>query len=219
MNIVTFSSHKGSAAIRRSAPPPSITCAPTTTCIPSAPANVLLPQTCDQSGQHCTNSATNFMPVFSHSTISSTIAPLVPPIPSTINRSVCFTSNLQHTFYQTVAYNTPPLPPTGTGIPYGPVRDAFFNGTPQPTHFRLPELPPNTHVAPAPQNNISQPFETFKEQIANMLREFGLEPRGRARAYQKPYPDHFDITPYPRGLKFLILLNLREKMVGLPLSI
>uniref|UniRef100_A0A8R7QP39 Retrotransposon gag domain-containing protein n=1 Tax=Triticum urartu TaxID=4572 RepID=A0A8R7QP39_TRIUA len=45
------------------------------------------------------------------------------------------------------------------------------------------------------------PTENFKDQLANILTEFGLEPKGRARAYQKPYPKYFDTTPYPRGLR------------------
>ena len=28
-----------------------------------------------------------------------------------------------------------------------------------------------------------------------------MEPKGRARAYQKPYPEYFDTTPYPRGFR------------------
>ena len=35
----------------------------------------------------------------------------------------------------------------------------------------------------------------------SILSEFGLEPKGRTRANQKPYPDYFDSTPYPRGFR------------------
>ena len=28
-----------------------------------------------------------------------------------------------------------------------------------------------------------------------------MEPKGRARAYQKPYPEYFDTTPYPLGFR------------------
>jgi hypothetical protein len=31
------------------------------------------------------------------------------------------------------------------------------------------------------------------------LREFGFTPKGRARSYQKQYPEYFDTIPYPRG--------------------
>jgi hypothetical protein len=33
------------------------------------------------------------------------------------------------------------------------------------------------------------------------LREFGLEPKGRARTYHKPYPEFFNTVPYPRGFR------------------
>jgi hypothetical protein len=35
------------------------------------------------------------------------------------------------------------------------------------------------------------------------LREFGFAPKGRARAYQKPYPEYYDTIPYPRGFRML----------------
>jgi hypothetical protein len=37
------------------------------------------------------------------------------------------------------------------------------------------------------------------ELVARTLREFGLVPKGRAKTYQKPYPEFFDTIPYPRG--------------------
>jgi hypothetical protein len=39
----------------------------------------------------------------------------------------------------------------------------------------------------------------IREQIARTLREFGFMPKGRAWAYQNPYPDYFDTLPYPHG--------------------
>jgi hypothetical protein len=45
--------------------------------------------------------------------------------------------------------------------------------------------------------------ENLREQVATMLREFGLEPKGRARTYQKSYPEFFDTVPYPRGFRVL----------------
>ena len=39
-------------------------------------------------------------------------------------------------------------------------------------------------------------------QLANVLREiFGLEPKDRGRAYQKPYFDYFDQVQFPRGYR------------------
>jgi hypothetical protein len=41
------------------------------------------------------------------------------------------------------------------------------------------------------------------DQATRTLREFGLEPKGRGRTYQKPYPKFFDIVPYPWGFRIL----------------
>jgi hypothetical protein len=116
---------------------------------------------------------------------------------------VGFNSNLQQPSYQTVAYNTSPLPPIGTGIPYGPVPEPYFGSPQQTTHGRapLPEIPQHTYVPPIPQIGSSHTTDNLKDQLASILREFGLEPKGRARAYQKPYPEYFDLTPYPRGFR------------------
>jgi hypothetical protein len=43
--------------------------------------------------------------------------------------------------------------------------------------------------------------ESMREQVARMLREFGLEPKSRVRAYQKSYPEFFNTVPYPRGVQ------------------
>jgi hypothetical protein len=41
-------------------------------------------------------------------------------------------------------------------------------------------------------------------QLATILREsFDVEPKGRGRIYQKPYPDYYDQLPYPRGCRIL----------------
>jgi hypothetical protein len=42
--------------------------------------------------------------------------------------------------------------------------------------------------------------ENMREQVARTLREFGLELKGRARTYQKPYSEFFDTIPYPKGV-------------------
>jgi hypothetical protein len=39
-------------------------------------------------------------------------------------------------------------------------------------------------------------------QLATILHEsFGIEPNGRGRVYQKPYPGYYDQLPYPRGYR------------------
>ena len=120
-----------------------------------------------------------------------------------------------------MAYSTPPLPPIDTGVPYGPVPDSYFSGSPlQTSHapISLPEFPPHASVPSDPQASSLQPNNNFKDQLANILREFGLEPKGRARAYQKPYPDYFDSTPYPHGFRIPDFVKFTGKMVDLLLS-
>jgi hypothetical protein len=44
-------------------------------------------------------------------------------------------------------------------------------------------------------------FGNMREQVARTLREFGLESKGQARTFEKPYPDFFDTIPYLRGFR------------------
>lgn len=87
--------------------------------------------------------------------------------------------NLQQPFYQTMAYG-PSLPPTGNGNPHGPVPDTFFPKVPAMA------TPIRTDLA-----NNGDMSENVREKVARTLREFGFEPKGRARSYQKPYPEFF----------------------------
>lgn len=42
----------------------------------------------------------------------------------------------------------------------------------------------------------------MEEHVRNIIREaLGIEPRNRAKVYQKPYPYHFDNIPYPRSFR------------------
>lgn len=107
-----------------------------------------------------------------------------------------FNYNFPQPYYETTSYSTPLLAPSST-VGYASTAPQHM---PQVVSTS-PSLPHHSYVAPTSQNNRAQPNESFKEQLANMLREFGFEPRGRARAYQKPYPEHFDLTPYPRGFR------------------
>ena len=50
----------------------------------------------------------------------------VPQNPSGYGRNVS-NPNLQQHFFTTIAYGAPPLPPVGTGVPYGPVPDAIMD--------------------------------------------------------------------------------------------
>jgi hypothetical protein len=40
-----------------------------------------------------------------------------------------------------------------------------------------------------------------RDQITKTLREFGFTLKGRGRSYQKPYPEYFDMIPYPLGFR------------------
>jgi hypothetical protein len=92
--------------------------------------------------------------------------------------------NFQQSYYQTMAYG-PNIPPTGTGVPHGPIPDIFF-----------PRAP--AYVTPNPRVE-GEVNDGVRDQITRTLREFGFTPKGRARSYQNPYPEYFDTIPYPRG--------------------
>lgn len=81
------------------------------------------------------------------------------------------------------------IPPMGNGIPHGPVHDVLFPRTP-------------AHPTPSMGNdNYGGMTDGVREQIIRTLMEFGFNPKGRARAFQKPYPTYFDTIPYPRGFR------------------
>jgi hypothetical protein len=39
--------------------------------------------------------------------------------------------------------------------------------------------------------------DAVQDQVTRTLRELRFTPRGRAKAYHKPYPEYFDMIPYP----------------------
>jgi hypothetical protein len=100
-------------------------------------------------------------------------------------------SNLQQPFYQTMAY-CPGMVPMGSGVPHGPIPNVMF-----------PRMSsPNTLVMGFDGGRAA--VDGVRDQIARTLREFGLMPKGWARAYQKPYLEYYDTIPYPRGFRVLI---------------
>jgi hypothetical protein len=150
---------------------------------------------------YASSSANNFVP---------SVAPFIG------STSACFSFNLQQPSYETLAYNTLPLPPISTGVPYEQIPDSYFNGSQQQTtHAQISslEMPLGTHGPSVPQISSRQP-DSFKNQLDNILREFGLEPKSRACAYQKPYPNYFDLTPYPRGFWHNQLLNMTNQLMN-----
>jgi hypothetical protein len=96
--------------------------------------------------------------------------------------------NFQQPYYQTMAYG-PNIPPTGAGVPHGPIPDIFFTRTPA-------YITPNPRV----EGEIN---DGVRDQIARTLREFGFTPKGQARSYHKLYPKYFDMIPYPWGFRVL----------------
>jgi hypothetical protein len=85
--------------------------------------------------------------------------------------------NFPQPYYQVHAY--------GPGTQ--PIPDSFF-----------PKPPMTSSATREVYPGIS---ENMREQVARTLREFGLELKGRARTYQKPYSEFFDTIPYPRGFR------------------
>jgi hypothetical protein len=75
--------------------------------------------------------------------------------------------NLQQTYYQTMAYG-PNIPPTGSGVPHGPVPDVMFPRTPA---LAMPNVRMDGEMT-----------EGVRDQIAWTLWEFGFNPKGHARS-------------------------------------
>jgi hypothetical protein len=75
----------------------------------------------------------------------------------------------------------------GMGVPHGPIPNILFPRTP-------------AYITPNPRVD-GEMNEGVRDQIARMLREFGITPKGRATSYQKPYLEYFDTIPYPRGFR------------------
>jgi hypothetical protein len=98
--------------------------------------------------------------------------------------------NFQQPYYQTMDYG-PNIPPTGMGVPHGPIPDIFF-----------PRIP--AYVTPNPSEE-SEVNDGVRDQITRILREFGFTPKGQARSYQKPYLEYFDMIPYPQGFRVTYL--------------
>jgi hypothetical protein len=81
----------------------------------------------------------------------------------------------------------PDKPPTGIGVPHGHIPNIFF-----------PRTPAYVTLNPRLEGVVN---DGVRDQIARTLREFRFTPKGRARSYQKPYPEYFDTIPYPRGFR------------------
>jgi hypothetical protein len=98
--------------------------------------------------------------------------------------------NFQQPFYQTMAYG-PGIPLMGNGTPHGPVLEVLFPRTPGP----------NMTPIGFGHNGGGGAADGMQDQIAWTLHEFEFTPKEQAKAYQKPYPEYYDINPYPRGFR------------------
>jgi hypothetical protein len=90
---------------------------------------------------------------------------------------------------------------TVTTMSYGPNTPLVESDTP---HGPIPDIFPGTPVPTTHQRGLNANggmTEGVRKQITRTLREFGFTHKGRARVYQKPYPEYFDVVPYPREFR------------------
>jgi hypothetical protein len=80
----------------------------------------------------------------------------------------------------------PNITPMGTCVSHVPILDILF---------------PRTPAYATPNPLVDGDNEGVRDQIARTLWEFGFMPKGWARSYQKPYPEYFDLIPYPWGFQ------------------
>jgi hypothetical protein len=137
------------------------------------------PYTFRFNGRAYPNSSSNFQALY-------TIVDYTDPIPLS-GSSLGFLSNLA---YQTLSrFNAYDQPEAGG---FGYETPPQFPFRPQPVDMMSARATAEPGVDP---NNLTN-------QLATILREScGIEPKGRGRVYQKPYPDYYDQLPYPRGYK------------------
>jgi hypothetical protein len=96
--------------------------------------------------------------------------------------------------YQMVAYSTPLILPRGTGFPHGLVSDYYFNK--YDVSERIPRTEPREVSINSFEECLSAVRADFKKQ---MWGTFRIELSNKSRVYQKMYPSHFDLFPYPVG--------------------
>jgi hypothetical protein len=87
----------------------------------------------------------------------------------------------------------PNIPPMGTRVPHRPILDVLFLRTP---------------AYATPNSKVEGENEGVRDQIARTLQEFGFTPKGRARSYQKSYPEYFDTVPYLQGFRISDLAKI-----------
>jgi hypothetical protein len=97
--------------------------------------------------------------------------------------------------YQMVIDSTPPIPPRGMGVPRCPVPDYYFN------KYGVPDRIPRTGPRRGPVNSFEKCLAMVREDFKKQMWEtFGVELSKKSCIYQKPYPSHFDMVLYPKGM-------------------
>jgi hypothetical protein len=95
--------------------------------------------------------------------------------------------NLQLPYYQATRYE--PNLPVG-GVPY----EAWSE--------TCPLVPPvNPFMLNTDRATSGEMSDGVRDQATQTLRELKFAPRGWTKAYHKPYPEYFDMVPYPRGFR------------------
>jgi hypothetical protein len=99
--------------------------------------------------------------------------------------------NFPQPYYQETAYE--PSYTLSGSTPYGSVPDLH--------HPRVAPASPASHPLTTDPMASGELSENVRDQVMRTLRDLGFATKGRARVYQKPYPDYYDSVPYPRGFK------------------
>jgi hypothetical protein len=127
--------------------------------------------------------------------------PIVEPINSMPSLATTSRNNELANFvplYQMAVYSTPPIPPRGTGVPRGPVPYYYSN------KYGAPDRVLRTEPRGGFINSFEECLAMVREAFKKQMREtFGVELSNKSRVYQKSYPSHFHLVPYPVGWRTL----------------
>ncbi len=102
-------------------------------------------------------------------------------------------------------YYSSPVNTVSHAIPYIPnaYNDSNRGYSPDTRYGQYNNIAPQTQPIrpPNPPPNQQGPYN-MEDIISDIIKNrFGIETRNRAKVNQKPYPDYYDILPYPRDYK------------------
>jgi hypothetical protein len=93
-----------------------------------------------------------------------------------------------------VVYSTPPIPPRGMGVSRGPASGYYIS------KYGTPDRAPRTETRGGSVNSFEECLVVVREDIEKQMWEtFGIELSNMSCIYQKLYPSHLDLVPYPMG--------------------